>query len=103
MPPRHIWAPPPIPTREKRYVDVVSITDRDGIVTPLRIVWRDGTAFDITEVVSRDRRYSHAANHAVLRYGIRGRDRSTYLYYENPRWYVEAKVRDAADPRRPPG
>ena len=92
MPQRRVWSSAPIPTREKRYVEVVAVTDREGKVTPLRIVWQDGRVFDITDVTACDRAYSKAAHQYVTRYTSRVRDHPTYLFYEGPRWFVEAKI-----------
>ena len=63
------------PEREKRYVDVVSLTTSDGLVTPQVIVWDDGR-----------------------RYTIQVGGRQTYLWYDDYRhaWFVEAKHRPSA-------
>ncbi|MEE1045488.1 MAG: hypothetical protein U0L51_08395 [Olegusella sp.] len=87
-----VWQSTPIATREKRYVEVLAVTDREGKVTPLRVVWHDGRRFDITDVTACDRAYSKAAHQFVTRYTIRIHDHPTYLFYEGPRWFVEAKV-----------
>lgn len=94
-PERRVWASQPLPTKEKHYVEVVSSTDREGRITPLRIIWDDGTCYDITEITACNRSYSRAARRLVVRYAVRVRDHATYLYFEEPRWFVEAKVRPA--------
>ena len=91
-PQRAVWASQAMPTKEKHYVEVISSTDRDGQVTPLRIIWDDGRCFDITDIVSCERAYARSARKLVTRYAVRVRDRTTYLFYEGPRWFVEAKV-----------
>jgi hypothetical protein len=91
--PHHaVWTSQALPTKEKHYVEVVSSTSREGQVTPLRIIWEDGRCFDIVDVLACEKSYAHSARRLVTRYSVRVRDRTTFLFYENPRWFVEAKV-----------
>lgn len=78
--------------REKRYVEVVSLTNEDGLVKPLRIIWDDGRAFDIDRVLDVRRATSLKTGGCGLRYTVRVGGSETFLYYENPRWFVEAKI-----------
>lgn len=78
--------------REKRYVQVVSSTSPDGDVTPLVIVWNDGRRYRVSRVLDRRRAYSETTGATGLRYTVRVGRRVTYLYYEDPRWFVEARV-----------
>ena len=77
--------------RVKRYVMVVSRTDEVGRVLPQRIIWEDGTSYPIDEVLNVERRASRKAGGTGMRYHVRVGQADTYLYYENPRWFVEAK------------
>lgn len=78
--------------REKRYVEVISRTDADGDVTPLAIVWEDGRRFDVDRVLDRRQACSLKTGGTGMRYTVRVGGRPTYLFYEGPRWFVEAKV-----------
>jgi hypothetical protein len=78
--------------REKRYVKVISKTDEEGRVTPLSIIWEDGRTFAIDRVLDRRRASSLKTGGTGIRYTIRVGGSETYLYHENPRWFVEAKV-----------
>ena len=84
-----------IESREKRYVKVVSVTDEDGRITPVSVEWDDGRVYEIDRVLD----VRHAASLKVggtgIRYLVRIGRTSTYLFHEDPRWYVEAKVPDA--------
>ena len=81
-----------VATREKRYVEVVSRTDAGGNVTPLAVVWADGVRYDIDRVLDRRQACSLKTGGTGMRYTIRVGGKSTYLFYEGPRWFVEAKV-----------
>ena len=78
--------------REKRYVEVVSRTDVDGRVTPLVIVWEDGMRFPVDRVLDVRQAHSLKTGGTGMRYTVRLGGQSTYLFYEGPRWFVEAKV-----------
>jgi len=80
--------------REKCYVDVVARHDEAGLVAPLAIIWSDGRRFEIDEVIDQRRAAALKVGGTGIRYLVRIADRETFLYYENPRWFVEAIVAD---------
>lgn len=80
-----------IDSREKKYVKVVSVTDEDGRVTPVSIEWEDGRAYEIDKVLDVRQAASLKVGGTGVRYLIRIGEATTYLFYENPKWYVEAK------------
>lgn len=82
--------------RRKLYVGVVSLTDEEGAVTPLEVVWPDGRRFVVDRVYDVRRAASTRAGGTGLRYAIRVGGTKTRLWYEGPRWFVEAKVGEAA-------
>ena len=77
--------------RAKRYVMVVSRTDEVGRVLPQKVIWADGTAYEIDRILDVERMASRKAGGTGMRYHVRVGQADTYLYYENPRWFVEAK------------
>ena len=80
--------------RVKRYVMVCSRTDELGRVLPQRIIWGDGVSYEIDRILDVERRASRKAGGTGMRYHVLIGSRETYLYYENPRWFVEAKQSD---------
>ena len=86
-----------IAAREKRYVEVISRTDEEGRVTPLVVVWSDGRRYDIDRVLDRRRACSLKTGGTGVRYTVSVGGRSIYLFFEGPRWFVEAKVADLPD------
>lgn len=82
-----------IESRKKRYVDVVALHREDGSVRPLSIVWEDGRRFKVDRILDTRRAASLKVGGTGVRYLVRIRDRDTFLFYENPRWFVEEKVR----------
>ena len=83
-----------IESRRKRYVEVLASFDEDGSITPLSITWEDGRTFEIDQILDRRRAASLKVGGTGMRYLIRIGNATTYLFHENPRWYVEEKIRD---------
>ena len=81
-----------ISSREKRYVKVMSATDEDGRITPLSIEWDDGRVYAIDRILDRRHAASLKVGGTGMRYLVRIGQATTYLFHEDPRWYVEAKV-----------
>ena len=79
--------------REKRYVDVVSLTSSDGRVTPLEVHWDDGRRFHIDKVSEMRQAHSTKVGGTGIRYTIRVGGSQTHLWYDSyrGRWFVEAK------------
>lgn len=80
----------------KTYVDVVARIDEDGKVTPLSIRWRDGRVFEIDRVIDVIRRASTRVGGTGLRYTVSVNGREKYLFFEDPRWFVEEVVPEDA-------
>ena len=78
--------------RQKRYVKVISKTDEDGRVTPLTVVWEDGVRYDVDRVLDVRQACSLKTGGCGVRYTVKVGGHPTYLFFEGPRWFVEAKV-----------
>lgn len=76
----------------KVYVVVTARFDTDGNIIPIAIEWEDGRTFEIDRVLDARRAASTKAGGVGMRYHCRILDRETYLYYEDPRWFVEEKT-----------
>ena len=81
-----------IDSREKRYVKVMALTDEDGRITPVSVEWEDGRVYEIDRVLDRRQAASLKVGGTGMRYLVRIGQTVTYLFYENPRWFVEEKV-----------
>ena len=75
----------------KVFVEVTAVFHTNGTVSPLLIKREDGTKYEIDRVLDVRRAASLKAGGIGLRYTIRINDKVTYLYYEDPKWFVEAK------------
>ncbi len=75
----------------KTYVRVRAEFDTDGNVIPTQIIWKDERVFSIDRVLDVRRCASTKAGGVGTRYTVRIEGREKYLYYEDPRWFVEAK------------
>lgn len=80
--------------RVKRYVGVTARIDEDGRVRPLSIQWYDGRTYPVDEVISVRRASSRRVGGDGICYTIRMGSKTTYLYFEDPRWFVEEIVVD---------
>ncbi|MGN0556649.1 MAG: hypothetical protein ACI4IV_02245 [Acutalibacteraceae bacterium] len=76
----------------KAYVQVTAVFDADGRITPEEIVWEDGTIYPIDRITGVCRAASLKAGGAGIRYTCRIGNKLTYLFLEDNRWFVEAKV-----------
>ena len=74
----------------KVYVAVELTTDEAGIMHPQRIVWEDGRKFEITSISDVRRAASLKAGGSGIRYTCHVGHKDTYLYYEDPKWFVDA-------------
>lgn len=75
----------------KVYVEVTAKFDTEGNITPLSVTWEDGTVYEIDRILDKRRAASIKAGGIGMRYTCRISGRQSYLYYEEPRWFVEGK------------
>lgn len=75
----------------KVFVTVTAKFDPDGKITPLSLVWEDGTVFPIDRVMDIRKAASLKAGGIGIRYTVIINGRQSYLFYEEPKWFVEAK------------
>lgn len=75
----------------KVYVEVTAKFDKEGNITLLFVTWEDGTIYEIDKVVDKRRAASLKAVGIGMRYTCRILNQESYLFYEEPRWFVEAK------------
>jgi len=77
---------------KKEYVSILAQIHRDGSIQPLCILLEDGRKFDIDEVKDKSRAASLKAGGCGIRYTIRIGARSTYLFDEDGKWFVEKRT-----------
>lgn len=77
--------------RQKVYVEVTAAFSPDGTVLPLKITWQDGTIYEIDRVLDIRRAASLKVGGCGLRYTCRIRGQETYLFWDEDRWFVEAR------------
>jgi len=77
--------------RKKRYVTVVSKTSDEGVVSPLQVVWDDEHTYVIDRVLGSVRAASLKVGGKGLRYQVEIAGQQSFLFYEDPRWFVEEK------------
>jgi len=75
----------------KVYVNVTAHFDTEGNMTPMSIIWGDGTEYEIDRVLDKRRAASLKAGGFGDRYTVRIWNRERYLFFEDGRWFVEGK------------
>ena len=83
-----------IESRYKRYVPVTTFTNEEGQVRPTSILWFDGEKYVtliVDEVKDVRRMSSKRVGGDGICYTIRVGKTVTRLYFEDPKWFVEAK------------
>lgn len=73
----------------KVFVEVNVKFDSEGSMIPLSITWEDGRLFEIDKVTDIRKAASLKAGGIGVRYTILTNRKQTYLWYEEPRWFVE--------------
>lgn len=73
----------------KIYVAVELTVDEAGVMHPQRILWEDGRKFEITSISDVRRAASLKAGGSGIRYTCRIGKKDAYLYYEDPKWFVD--------------
>ena len=77
---------------EKKYKEYVSVemsVDVCGRVHPTAIIWEDGKRFEIDRILDIRPSTSQKGGGIGTRFTCRIRGLERYLYWENPRWFVE--------------
>ncbi len=75
----------------KVFVEVTAKFDTEGRIIPLSLLWEDGTLYEINRVLDVRRAASLKAGGMGIRYTVSIGGRQSYLYFEEPKWFVEAK------------
>lgn len=74
----------------KVYVGVESYTDETGHLLPRIVHWEDGRRFEIQKVTDERRAASLRAGGNGMRYTCLINGQTVFLFFENPRWFVDA-------------
>ena len=75
----------------KVYVDVTEIRTKDGLVRPVSFVWEDGSEYHIDRIVDARPGHSLRAGGYGIRYTIEIAGRTSYMFLEEDRWFMEKK------------
>ena len=74
----------------KVIVEVYAHFDAYGTLTPKKIKWEDGRVFTIDRILDIRRAASLKAGGQGIRYTCRIQNKETYLFFDDPVWFVEA-------------
>ncbi len=76
----------------KVYVDVSLDISKNGFVRPKRLRYEDGTVYPIDQLKEVCRAASAKVGGLGIRYTVVIRGKESFLFDENGKWFVEAKV-----------
>ena len=74
---------------QKAYVSVEITVDENGEIYPNAIIWEDGKKFSIDKITDVRYAASRKAGGIGTRYTCRILGQDRYLFFENPKWFVE--------------
>lgn len=74
------------------YVKVVAEISPEGAVNPLSVEWEDGRRFAVDRLVDVRRAVATKAGGQGMRYTVYISGHETYLFEDEGRWFVEARV-----------
>lgn len=73
----------------KRYVDVITLIDKYGKLTPLMIKWENGCSYPIDRILEIRNAASEVGGGGIL-YRCRIQQQERKLFYEKNRWFIES-------------
>lgn len=73
------------------YVEVLARYSAEGEVEPLSVLWEDGRRFWVDRVLDKRRCSSLKVGGIGMRYSCVISGKTRYLFYEDDKWFVEAK------------
>lgn len=74
----------------KRYVEMIEHVSREGVVTPLTLIWENGTKYPIDRILEIRKAASSVGGCGIL-YKCRIQGNIRNLYYEQHRWFIESQ------------
>ena len=75
----------------KAYVSVNVDVDKEGVIHPRFIRWKNGAIFKIDEILYKCRAASKKVGGGGIRYTVSIRGRESFLFNEGGKWFVEEK------------
>lgn len=76
----------------KVFVEVIAKFTTEGKIIPITIKWEDDTMFDIDRVNGVMNRAAMKVGGIGVRYDCMIKGKQAYIFLEDNKWYVEAKV-----------
>lgn len=74
----------------KVFVEVEARFNVEGDIVPRAIIWEDGRRFPIDKILDIRWAASLKGGGQGIRYTVKIGGKEKYLWYEDPKWFVEA-------------
>lgn len=75
----------------KTYVDVSAVFTKEGDIRPATVIWMDGRKYEIEKILEVRPAASLKVGGKGIRYTVRIKNKVTYLFLEDQKWFVESK------------
>ncbi len=75
----------------KVFIDVVVHNTKDGDLIPLVIIWEDGRRYGVDKVLDIRMAAASKVGGCGIRYKCSIQGKTTYIWSEEGKWFVEAK------------
>ena len=72
----------------RMYVNIIARFDRDGLITPMILEWRDGLLYDVERVTALGECPSRRAGGQGVHFKVQIGGKSAYLSFEDPCWFI---------------
>ena len=79
-------------TYRKVYVTVTLLVTPEGDKRPLSITFENGKVYEIDRLCQRTRAHATKVGGTGIRYTVIINNQQTYLFEDEGKWYVEAKI-----------
>ena len=76
----------------KVYVSVVAEIDEEGNKKPISVKWENGKIYEIDKVLEIKRAFAENVGGTAVRYTISVCGKTTFLFENDGKWFVESKV-----------
>ncbi len=75
----------------KKYIDVVVLHSKHGTISPVFIIWEDGTKYSVEKILQVIPKSSLKVNGDGIRYTCKIHGKIRYLFFEQNKWFIETK------------
>lgn len=76
---------------KKVFVEVIVKHSKEGQKIPMSVTWEDRRSYEVDKVIDIRKAASMKVGGCGIRYTCRIMGQETYLFFEDEKWFVEAR------------